>query len=730
MLDRDLIPATAGLSDIIVVEYGSRIGVGICGSLLAQLGATVVLVEPSQATASISHKWRSRPHFAIDKLSIVLRDDVEDRARLATLLERADVIVTSSDVDRFENIQAESARTILCDITAFGADGPLAGQPGSELQVQALSGIMDTTGLADGSPTPIAVPIAEIMAGVHGAASVLAALHERDRSGLGQTVDSALFDSAFASMATFLPAVLMGSEGQAKRLGNRHAMIAPWNVHQAKDGWLLLCANSNAQWQRLCELMARPELAADPGLARMADRVARVDEIDRAIGCWISAHTVESALGLLERASISSGPIVKIERFPRERNIEHRKLIAEVHDARSGKDYFVARPPLRVGLSVDNAPRLPVPDQDRDSVLRITQRDGQASRPRREPRNLPLAGLQVLEIGHYTTVPLCARHLANLGAEVIKIEPPEGEPVRTFPPLKEGVGIYFQYTNSDKKSLTLDLNRADDCETLKRLIETSDVLIENLRPGALARRGFSWTTMRDINPTLIYCSVSGFGVDSIYAQRPAVDSVIQAMSGMMDVIIAGGVPVKSGISTADLLGAQFALVAILGALRLRGTAGSGRHIDLSMQDIAAWACQTAWNEGPRPAVAVLECRDGFALVEQSETDVRTRLRDLTLQPEALDRDQLIAALGRINLAATPILAARELPHHPQTAARALWFEVEKDGTRWPMLKSPLRLSATPPRVTAPMGSAGCDGATIMQALNASRRSSSADLARV
>lgn len=171
---------------------------------------------------------------------------------------------------------------------------------------------------------------------------------------------------------------------------------------------------------------------------------------------------------------------------------------------------------------------------------------------------------------------------------MIKIEPREGEPVRGWPPIKDVTGYFFTYTNVGKRSLVLDLERPPDVETLKNLVGRSDVLIENLKPGALAKRGCSSEQLARINPRLIYCAVSGFGADTIYPGRPAFDAVIQAMSGFMDLTRAGDVPVKAGISIADVMGAEIAVVSILAALQARDRTGLGQFIDLSMQDVCAW----------------------------------------------------------------------------------------------------------------------------------------------
>jgi crotonobetainyl-CoA:carnitine CoA-transferase CaiB-like acyl-CoA transferase len=324
-------------------------------------------------------------------------------------------------------------------------------------------------------------------------------------------------------------------------------------------------------------------------------------------------------------------------------------------------------------------------------------------------RESALAGIRIVEIGHYTTVPLSARLLASLGAEVIKVEPPEGEATRDWPPAQRGQGYFFTYTNSDKKSLVLDLRRDGDAAVLRDLLRSADVLMENLKPGALARRGFSPAAAADLNPALIYCSISGFGAHSLYAGRPAYDSVVQAMSGIMDLVRADGVPVKTGISTADLLGAQMGVLAVLAALAHRDRTGQGQYIDLSMQDIAAWVTQTMWSarEPDGSPASVVACRDGHVLVEgPSDQPV----------PQTLTKREAAAHLARTGVRATPVLTVLEMLAEPHTSARGLWFHVTDAGETWPLLASPLRLMGTPARVRKPMPALGRDTAAILASL--------------
>lgn len=692
------------LSGVLVIELGQRVGASVCGALLAQLGAEVVFVEYAAADGHHHTKLTWRYSLAAGKRSLRLREgSADDLATVKQLVQRADVVLRSSDVDGSAlRIPSVASDRVDCDVTAFGRGGSDAGVGWSDQLIQAVSGVLHTTGLPGEAPVAIDFPLVEFMTGSYAAAAVLAALRVRRRQGRSQAIDMALFDCAFHAMSTFLPPVLIGSGKAAGRVGNRHSMAAPWNVYRARDGWILICAASDVQWQRMCDVMDRPDLVTDPRFAALPDRVANSEDVDAAVQAWVGANTADECIARLGAASIACGPIAEIDGYPRERNIDYRRMALRLRDPESGADVFVAASPLRMSRTPGVAPcAIPAVDSGRAWVEAALQRPCASGNGGLVTDSLPLAGLRVIEIGHYTTAPLAARHLATLGAEVLKIEPPGGEAVRVWPPAKHGQGIFFTYTNAGKKSLVLDLANDEDADLLRRLVASADVLIENLKPGTLAKRGFTSEALLKLNPRLVYCAVSGFGVDSLYAGRPAFDTVIQAMSGVMDLIRSDGMPLKTGPSSADIMGGELAVVSILAALEHRDRTGEGQSIDLSMQDIAAWLTQTRWNGVCAGGQGVLlECSDGWLYAEAGAS---------ARQPSATDsrcatRAELQKALTAVGVRSAPVNTVPELVAHPMTAARRLWFEFrEADGETWPLLGSPLRLLETPPRVCHPMG---------------------------
>lgn len=689
------------LRNVIVVEAGGRGAVAVCGSLLAQMGATVITIESQEKSAKAAH----RAQYSAGKLSFQ-PDPVseEDRAVLAKLLACSDIVLTSSDLDPdwLKLADTGSPGNVVCDITAFGRSGPLAGRALSEVEVQAISGIMDTTGFPDGPPVPIRVPIVDVIAGTYAVSAVLAAHRVRRQRGFGQMIDMALFDGAFAALRSFLTTVLTSDKADSSRLGNRHPTVRPWNLYRSRDGFVLICAgNTFAMFERLCQLIGRPDIA--PKFPTQKSRVAGTPEIDPAIECWTEQFSTAECVEKLLAVGVVSGPIVPVDNYPREANLDFRRTIRQATDPVSGRDLFVPASPLRMSATPgSNLTRIPAIDGDRAEVARIAADLTMPPAVVLPPSNVrPLEGVRIIEFGQYTTAPMCARELAHLGAEVIKVEQPSAVESRA------DASVSFRMTNADKRTMAIDLANEFDVEALKRLLATADVLVENLKPGTLAKFGFTPAALKAINPRLIYCPISGFGIDSLYSKRPAFDMVITAMAGFMTVLSADGFPLKSGISTADLMGAVFAMGAILAALDHADRTGEGQFIDLSMQDISAWLTQTTWNgalEG-RVEPTVVKASDGYVLVEAG-AEALQEARCLTpghvsSKQEAvqMNRQSLAAVLREAGLGAVPVQTVREAAMMPHTIERKLWFTMEEGGVECPMLGSPLRLTVTPPQVT-------------------------------
>lgn len=521
---------------------------------------------------------------------------------------------------------------------------------------------MDVTGFPDGTATATALPIVELSGALY-AASLISALRLAGEK--GADVSISLLACAISTLTTFLPQAFVGA--RATRIGNRHPACAPWNAYPTRDGNVLVCSSSDEQWQRLRTHINRPDFV-DPRFDRLHDRVTAADEIDQLMRSWTGTLTTAECLARCDAMGIPAGPIVAPGRLWQEPNFRFRHPEAATAQEKGAPSAAVA---ALVGL-MHIEPLAPEKGNAGEGGL-IKGIGGR----------LPLAGLRVLEVGQYTTVPLATRHLAALGAEVIKIEPPSGDVTRRWRPSREGMSYYFTITNADKTIEFLDLSQAPGRARFAELVGSVHVLIENMRPGALAKLGFDRARLAALNPALIYCGVSGFGTHSAYPGRPTVDTVVQGMAGFMELTPSGEQPVKLGISAADILGAQCALYAILTNLPQ-----AGLFIDVAMQDVAAWSSIPAGYQ-PSGSGTVLSCLDGELWLPR-DADGRDVCNNVALRslPRTLAQDGLAAEGVKVHRVAR----VDELLLDPQVQAEVLAVATEEDGALWPTVTPPYRIT--------------------------------------
>lgn len=274
----------------------------------------------------------------------------------------------------------------------------------------------------------------------------------------------------------------------------------------------------------------------------------------------------------------------------------------------------------------------------------------------------PLAGIKVLELARVLAGPWAGQSLADLGAEVIKVEAPEGDDTRKWgPPFiergEDKTAAYFHSCNRGKKSITADFRNEQDRARVLKLVAEADIVIENFKLGGLKKYGLDYDCLKRINPGLIYCSITGFGQTGPYAHRAGYDYIIQGMSGIMSVTGAPeGQPQKVGVAVTDILTGLYSVNAILAALHLRHSTGQGQHIDMSLLDVAtAFMANQAMNfltTGKAPErignahqnltpYQVFDCSDGWIIIATGNDGQYQRLckllglEDLAFAPEYL-----------------------------------------------------------------------------------------------
>ncbi|MBV9354005.1 MAG: CoA transferase [Chloroflexi bacterium] len=350
--------------------------------------------------------------------------------------------------------------------------------------------------------------------------------------------------------------------------------------------------------------------------------------------------------------------------------------------------------------------------------------------------NPSLAGVQVVALEQAVAAPLCTRHLADLGADVIKIERPgSGDFARRYDSVVHGQSAYFVWLNYGKRSLSLDLQDAADREQLEALLAVADVFVHNLGPGAVDRLGLGWTELHARWPRLISCAISGYGEDGPYRERKAFDLLLQGESAVTAITGTPEAPAKVGISIADISAAMYALSAILSALYGRLRTGAGERIEISMLEcLAEWMSPALLHQaygGRTPARTGLRHNlivpygpyAGINLAVQNEGQWQ-RLCTLVLErPDLIDDarfatnerrvqhraelepeiERLLAGhprptiLERLQRADVPFGSLNEVEdvlRHPQLAARQRWQDVDTEGGPARLLVSPLATART------------------------------------
>lgn len=266
-----------------------------------------------------------------------------------------------------------------------------------------------------------------------------------------------------------------------------------------------------------------------------------------------------------------------------------------------------------------------------------------------------LHGLRVIDLTQAMAAPFCSMNLADMGADVIKVEPPgEGESMRQLGRAQQnGHSGTFMTMNRNKRSLAVDLKQPEGVELVRRLVKSADVFVQNYRPGAAKRLGVDYESLRAVNPRLVYCAISGFGETGPYAPRGGYDLIAQGMSGVMSVTgEEGGAPAKSGLPLADLAAGLFGAYGILCALEHRDRTGEGQLVDTSLLEAAmaltVWESTEYWSTGRTPQALgsahrlsapyqALRARDGWFTVGAGSDRLFASLCAL-LQREDLARD--------------------------------------------------------------------------------------------
>ncbi len=276
----------------------------------------------------------------------------------------------------------------------------------------------------------------------------------------------------------------------------------------------------------------------------------------------------------------------------------------------------------------------------------------------------PLNGIRVLDLSRVLAGPYCTMVLGDLGAEVIKVEPPEGDETRGWgPPFAGGESAYYLCVNRNKRDMVINLKTEEGKNILRDLALMSDVLVENFRPDTLKKFGLDYEILHELNPKLIYCSITGFGQTGSMRDKPGYDFMIQASGGLMSITgEPDGEPMKTGVAVVDLFAGQNAIIAILAALQARTLTGEGQHLDIALFDSQlGWLANVASNylisgnlpkrHGNAHANIVpyqsFQASDGWFAIAVGNDRQFARLCDLLGKPEIAMDERFATNSGRV-----------------------------------------------------------------------------------
>jgi crotonobetainyl-CoA:carnitine CoA-transferase CaiB-like acyl-CoA transferase len=571
----------AALDGITAVELVSNLPAAYAAMMLAEHGARVVLAVPAGRAARLHAPQRRT--FDRDKQTLVLDLDTPDgREQRDALLAGADVVITGDTPARcravgvdYPSIQRVNPAVIGLYLPPFGSAAPLADLEGGEELAAALSGVTGSQWARSGDPVATIFPVVSYATGVLGAIAATAALLARDRAGVGQAVEVPMIAGGLALQTGAVlrhPAMrpLHPTDGSQNPFGP----IPCYRIFEAADGRHLFIACGNPTfWNRFAIAIERPELVADPRFetAPWGLTTENREALREILEPIVRSLPRDAWLEILREHDVPCAPVATRAEFFAAPQVRYMDARREIHDARLGATLQVG---TTVRLSATPGGIAPSGGHCTSSSRADTTETVRSDAP-------PLEGVRVLDFSSYIAGSFCGMLLAQLGADVMKIESLQGDSFRSME-------FAFMGWNQGKRSLALDLTRAEGREIARRLAERGDVVLENMRAGRMHRFGLDYESLATKNRRLIYMTITGYGSRGPEYNQPGFDPLLQARSGMM--AAQGGLhgaPVYLTCSPCDYGAAMLATFGIVLALYARRRTGRGQFCETSLLQAAA-----------------------------------------------------------------------------------------------------------------------------------------------
>lgn len=623
------------LAGLRVLDLSRVLSGPICAMTLGDMGAEVIKIEDLAGGDTTRHNHpfvggESHYYISINRNKYSVSVDMkkpEGREIVKDLAARCDVLIENfrpGVADRLGLGHAELSKAnpgiIHCSLSGFGQTGPWRDRIAYDLVIQALSGAMAVTGAPNRPPAKMGLPLADQMSGLFASIAIMAALERRDTTGLGGRVDMGMLDVGLA-MLSYMANIYFATGESPAKLGSAHPTIYPYNAFKTADGYMVVAPFTNEFWRKFCVAIGRPELPDDPRFKNFRERLKNRAVLGPILDAIMAERPTGEWQALLEKGDVPNGPVNSVGEALEMDQTKARGMVVEIDHPTAGRlrtlgtpfrfaysDNSAFQPTFRpaplcgqdtvavlegvLGYSADKVAEL-----EKGGVIRISTAGLPPESLWKQPRpdrpvaasqtaRLPLDGIRVLDVTRMFAGPYCGMILADLGADVIKVEePPIGDPTRRNIPAQNGESTYYMAVNRGKRSVVLDLKQQADQAAFLELVKHTDVVVENFRPGVMKRLGLDYTALKAANPGIVLCSISGFGQDGPIKDKISFDLVNQAMAGTMAVTgEENQPPVRIGLPAGDLAGGIFGANAVLAALRNRRVTGLGAWIDLSLHD--------------------------------------------------------------------------------------------------------------------------------------------------
>jgi crotonobetainyl-CoA:carnitine CoA-transferase CaiB-like acyl-CoA transferase len=694
------------LSGLRVLEGRGGAATRYCGRLFAVQGATVMQAG-KPIGQGVGYGGAASAAYAawLDGAKRVVPEDLRDIGKIDLAIGGQ----TPAAVEALDRAlgRIDAGSVLRLGITWFAPDGPYRDWTGSDAAIQALCGVAYATGPKDGRPMLPRGHAPQTVAGATAFVAALAALIGKDAGWVGRRIDLNILDANLCFLEGSAASLALSGDKVVRRGVNRFTPTYPAGIYRASDGWIGVTALTPPQWTAFCGLIGKPELARDPSSLIALNRLNRADELDPILRPALSEKPAAYWLAEGQARRIPLAPVPNLAELPKTPHWVGRGSFGPV----AGADGAVG-------------PTLP---------YRIETRAKAASAPARRPAasmEMPLRGLKVLDLSMGWAGPLATRHLADLGADIVKVEscthfdwwrafdgPLDGDP----PPYETRPS--FLMVNRNKRGITLDLKAAAGKALVRKIAESCDVMIENYAPGVLDKLGIGPTALADAVPGLIGVSMGAFGAAGPWRGFRAYGSTVEQASGFPFVNgEADGPPTMQHVAYGDPIGGIYAAAASLVALYGQRQGRASRVVDLGQveclfqlcadavvaQSVSGALLARAGSRHPLCALRMVAATDKPArwIAVAVETAAAWNAlagaigrHALAVPPDATletlksredEMEEAVAewALGRAastavselqgaGVSAAPILAAEDLLKDPQMTASGFWRRAER-----------------------------------------------------